>query len=101
MRITIAMTQDEPQFALRDFELTAYLHGQEQAFMRAQIFVRLSPNPVIESSLSAQVAGTPAERRLVAELANKVSLVCDLLEANPNCNNPEYIAHHVSGLSAE
>lgn len=100
MRITIAMTKDEPQFGFREFELTAYLHGQEQAFIRAQIFIHLGPEPILHTSLGAKFTTTPAERRLVAELANKVNLVCDLLEVNPNVNNPEYIAHHI-GFSAE
>lgn len=100
MRITIAMTKDDPQLGFREFELTAYVYGQEEPFMRAQIFVRLSLRPMMDTSLSAKVARTSAERRMVAELANKVNLVCDLLEVNPNVNNPEYIAHHV-GFSAE
>lgn len=100
MKITIEMTKDEPQFGFREFELTAYVYGQEQAFMRATIFMRLSLKPIFDTSLSGTVAKTSAERRMGAELANKVCLVCDLLEANPNCDNPEYIAHHI-GFSAE
>ena len=97
MTITIAITRDEPQFGAQEFELAAYLPGQSKPFMLATIF-RVCNR--FETSLSGKVATTSAERRLVADLATKVSHVCELLEGRNFVNNLLFIEHHVSGIRA-
>ena len=97
MTITIALTLDEPQFGAQEFELAAYLPGQSKPFMFAQIF-RVCNR--FETSLSGNKATTSAERQLVAELATKVSDVCEWLEGRQYVNNMLSIQENVSGIRA-